>query len=468
MQLVAKTDAEQRRPAPPSVPPPSGSSASQLNLDRLAPTWPALLALAAIAVLSIVAISVGTMLAQRTVDRAATLVDDELRSIELVDDLRHQAHRAARPGLTAQERADIARHIGADTAAYTPLAMDPGEAETFARLQRQLDELESSENASRDSALISATDETIAELIAINEAGAREHQAGIRAAQRKAVIVEALLASTTLGLVAAVAVALARSHARRRRAIERRLADVDDRSRELEAFAARAAHDLRGPLAPIFGYATMLANGQIESGLAAPKIQRAASRMTDIIDDLLALSVIGQTREGSTSVQPVVRELLEEFAKDLTSAHVEVDVPDCRVACAQSVLTQLVQNLISNAIKYRSPKRPLELRIQCSDHALLEAPSEAPQSAREAASGSARDDYVSLTVADNGTGMSPESVSHAFEAFYRAAPQIAPGTGLGLAIVKRAVEALGGQCKLSSKLDEGTQVSLVLPAAARR
>jgi signal transduction histidine kinase len=190
----------------------------------------------------------------------------------------------------------------------------------------------------------------------------------------------------------------------------------------------------------------MLAAGHFGGAEAASRIRKSASRMIGIIDDLLALSVAGRPTPGEAPVAQVVDEVLGELAPDLADAKVEVRVDDVRAACSPGVLAQLLRNLVSNAIKYRSPVRPLALDIAAGQ----------------------RDGAVELAVKDNGVGMSPEAVAHAFEPFFRAAQGRAPGHGLGLAIVERTVSALGGECELESHVDQGTRVALRLPIAGGR
>jgi signal transduction histidine kinase len=73
---------------------------------------------------------------------------------------------------------------------------------------------------------------------------------------------------------------------------------------------------------------------------------------------------------------------------------------------------------------------------------------------------------VEIVVTDNGVGMTREAVAHAFDPFYRASTaRSIPGHGLGLAIVKRTLDAMGGDCQLDSVPNQGTSVTLRLPAA---
>jgi two-component system, OmpR family, phosphate regulon sensor histidine kinase PhoR len=112
------------------------------------------------------------------------------------------------------------------------------------------------------------------------------------------------------------------------------------------------------------------------------------------------------------------------------------------VQCSDTVLGQVLRNLMSNAAKYRAPERKLALRVL----------------ARKAG------DRVEIAVCDNGRGMDAEAASHAFEPYYRASTDV-PVHGLGLSIVRRTIEAIGGTVELASTLGEGTRVTVTVAAA---
>jgi signal transduction histidine kinase len=184
--------------------------------------------------------------------------------------------------------------------------------------------------------------------------------------------------------------------------------------------------------------------------------------MAVLIDDLLALSVTGELPAGRGEVAAVVREVLDDLAPDLRDAEVTVEVAECAAACSPGVLAQLMRNVVGNAIKYRCAGRSLQVTIGAAPCcASPELP--APCAARRLAD-AAR--LIEITVTDNGVGMTREVAAHAFDPFYRAsATRGLPGHGLGLAIVKRTVDALGGDCHLTSAPNEGTRITLHLPAA---
>ena len=237
---------------------------------------------------------------------------------------------------------------------------------------------------------------------------------------------------------------LRRSLREQRRLLALHLAALDDKATELEAFAARVSHDLKGPLGTLRAYSDVLSihdAGDVRD--VGARMRRGVDRLVGIVDDLLALSVEGRPRPGLVDVAPIVREVLDELARDLAGADVAIAVGDVATACSAGVLAQVLRNLVSNAIKFRSPERDLALRI------------EARPSAR---------DHVEIVVADNGAGMDEAAVARAFEPHFRASDS-APGHGLGLSIVERAVQSIGGSVTLRSAPGEGTWVVVSLPAA---
>jgi signal transduction histidine kinase len=140
----------------------------------------------------------------------------------------------------------------------------------------------------------------------------------------------------------------------------------------------------------------------------------------------------------------VVAKTIEEMGADLHEVDLVTKLGAGRVACAESVLGQILRNLIGNAIKFRARSRPLRITIETRDAGPM----------------------VELAVEDNGVGMDPESAKHAFEPFYRGPiDRELPGHGLGLAIVDRTTRSLGGTCELSSVSDHSTRIVVRLPRA---
>jgi len=409
--------------------------------------WPALLALAAVGLLAVGMLATDLVVEHRTATETTNLVDDALRSIALADDLRADAHAlAANPGTTVA--ANIAKRIARDAALYEPLTTYPGEHAEWTHLQGLLERLqhEPMDRAAAADALVGDIEGSIDRIVQLNERQATDSVAVIRAVHRQAFAADAVAGGITLLLAAIVAAVLVRTLRRQRALLQARLATEHERHRELDAFAGRVAHDLRGPLAPIRSYAELLRLGK---GPSPPeigaRIADGTTRMLAIIDGLLALSVSGRPGTGETEVATVVDQALDDVRPFPADTKVDLAIVDCRVSCPPEVFGRIVHNLVSNAIKYRARERPLALAIT---------------TARTG-------DTVQFEVADNGVGMDAAAVVHAFDPFYRVdARGDVPGHGLGLSIVKRTVEALGGACSITSTPGEGTRVTILLPAAA--
>ena len=439
-----------------------GQKPPDRDLGAVAPAWLALVALTAVVGLSLASIGLALGIGHQTAERTAELVDDSLRSVTLADDLRYQAYRLSAAPLDRAQLISIAGQIAADARAYDPIATGTGERSEWSALQRLFDRLQQDRaEPSSIAPLVAEIEQSIARLIEINQRAARDHEAAIAALHRRGLIADAVIGAVTLALAVGVGLVLLRSLRRQRQLIEIHVATVDERNRELEAFAGRVAHDLRGPLAPVVGFTDVLLEPGADIPAVATGIRRAVDRMAGLIDDLLALSVAGRLPAGRGDVAAVVREVLDDLSPDLRNADVKLSIADCATACTPGVLAQLVRNVITNAIKYRGADRRLRVAIDAKPRRATERPAYGTTRIPHDAS------LIEIVVTDNGVGMTGEAIAHAFDPFYRAsATRSIPGHGLGLAIVKRTLEAMGGDCYLASAPNEGTRVTLHLPAAS--
>jgi len=234
--------------------------------------------------------------------------------------------------------------------------------------------------------------------------------------------------------------------------LARRAEDLARSNAELEQFAYVASHDLQEPLRMVASYTQLLArryNGQLDSE-AHEFIEYAvdgASRMQELINDLLTLSRVGtrgaepEPTEAEEALAAALRNL--ELASEESGAEVTHD-PLPPVLADQTQLTQLFQNLIGNAIKFRGADLP---RIHVS----------------------ARRDGgdVRFSVKDNGIGIEPQYADRVFVLFQRLHGRGEyPGTGIGLAICKKIVERHGGRIWVEPEPGEGATFSFTLHAAA--
>jgi signal transduction histidine kinase len=284
-------------------------------------------------------------------------------------------------------------------------------------------------------------------LVAMNRVEARAQAEAIRRIHEQAIWVDLGVGLMTVMLVSLIAFILVRVVQRQRALQARQLALVEERNRELDAFAGRAAHDLRGPLNPIRGYADLLmaapgSEPPEEIREMASRIRIAVDRMARVVDDMLELSRAGRPPPGEASPSDVGAEVIEELQPDLRGAEITTALTDAKVACAPGVLAQILRNLVGNAVKFRSRQRKLAVQLEAR----------------------VTDGVVEIECRDNGVGMDEEAAAHAFEPYFRGrTDREVPGHGLGLAIVERATRALGGSCELFSQPDGGTRILVRLP-----
>ncbi len=227
-----------------------------------------------------------------------------------------------------------------------------------------------------------------------------------------------------------------------RRAHEQALQEQVD---ELEQFAYVTSHDLSEPLRSIAGYADVLrrrygheldADGQHY----LEKIVTSSARMRSLIDDLLAYSRAG--RRELDLVDLPLRDVVDEALAALPVAREAVTVdPLPRGRCDRTLMTELLRNLISNAVKFSAG--PPEVTIAGTEHA----------------------GGVELSVADRGVGIPEEYGERVFDLFQRLhAREQYEGTGVGLAISRRIAERHGGTLTASPRDGGGTVFRLTLPA----
>jgi PAS domain S-box-containing protein len=231
--------------------------------------------------------------------------------------------------------------------------------------------------------------------------------------------------------------------------LARQTTELARSNEELERFAYVASHDLQEPLRMVASYTQLLARryrGKLDAdadefiGYAV----NGANRMQQLIRDLLEYSRVG-TRGGEFA--PVAcDEIVAQILGDLAAAIGETGATIVAgalptVSADRSQLRQLFQNLVENALKYRSDAPPV-VHIDAS---------------REG------DDWH-FTVRDNGIGIGPEYAERIFVIFQRLHTQAEyPGTGIGLAVCKRIVERHGGRIWVESQPGEGATFHFTLP-----
>jgi PAS domain S-box-containing protein len=231
--------------------------------------------------------------------------------------------------------------------------------------------------------------------------------------------------------------------------LRRAYRDLERSNRELDRFATVASHDLQEPLRKIHAFATMLKTRYSDTidkdGQACLEfLMDAASRMQDLIDSLLEYSQleVRPLRSAKLSLSETMNDVRGRLAQAISQTGAEITLEgEDRIHADAFLLGQILQNLISNAIKYRSDAAPRIVVSLSSD-----------------------EDGFSLRVADNGMGFDPKFTAQVFEPFRRLHPRDAfGGAGIGLAIVRQAVERQNGRISVQTRPNQGTAFSIFLP-----
>ena len=245
--------------------------------------------------------------------------------------------------------------------------------------------------------------------------------------------------------------------------------DIDDRKRaEVELLAAvqrekelsemkskfvsTASHEFRTPLATMLSSAELLEHyseslSPAEKANLLQTIQGGAKRMSEMIDDVLALgraeSGVLKLNLGPTNLHELCARVVSEFRIAQGKQHV-ITLDDrfdrLEAAMDERLLRHILNNLLSNAVKYSPPGSEVTLSL------------------------ARREEQAVIEIQDRGIGIPLEDQPRMFESFHRASNvENRPGTGLGLAIVKKSVELHGGEISLSSAVGSGTRFTVMLP-----
>lgn len=233
--------------------------------------------------------------------------------------------------------------------------------------------------------------------------------------------------------------------------IEERTTQVESANKELEAFNYTVSHDLRGPLRIINSYAQILSKSHGDSLPAdgrqlLDKIQINIRRMGGLIDDLLAFSRVDaeQFVRREVDLDALANQVFKELEAGLNGQQVVFSAQTgARVLADESLLTQALQNLLSNALKY-SRKRPVS-QIEL---------------------GTVQNDGKPIYyVRDNGVGFDMRFANKLFGIFQRLHHSSEfEGTGVGLAIVERIIARHGGKIWAEADVDKGATFYFTLGA----
>ena len=216
-------------------------------------------------------------------------------------------------------------------------------------------------------------------------------------------------------------------------------------------FTANISHELKTPLQSIIGSSELIENGivkQEDLSRFVGHIRKEASRLVDLIEDIIRLSQLDSKPEmekEEVSLYELSEEVLEVLTDAANMKQISMNLSGEKgIICGvRRLLYEIIYNLCDNAIKYNEAGGHVDVSILQND------------------------DEIILTVRDNGIGIAPEHQEKVFERFYRvdkSHSKQSGGTGLGLSIVKHAVQYHQGKIRVESELGKGTTIEVILKA----
>ncbi|MDB5274021.1 MAG: two-component sensor histidine kinase [Chitinophagaceae bacterium] len=234
-------------------------------------------------------------------------------------------------------------------------------------------------------------------------------------------------------------------------------------NKELVAFTYVSSHDLQEPLRKIQTFVTHILHTELEQLSESGKfnltrIEAAATRMRQLITDLLLFSNINSTERKfePTHLMDILEEVKEELKDTIEENKVTIEIKDLGYASIIAFqFHQLFYNLISNAIKFAQPHLSSHIVVTSKmirgDRSLNEYLSE-------------KKEYCHITIRDNGIGFEPQFHERIFEVFQKLhSKETYPGTGIGLAIVKKIVDNHNGIVTATSSLGKGATFDIYIP-----
>lgn len=229
--------------------------------------------------------------------------------------------------------------------------------------------------------------------------------------------------------------------------------DVTDKvfaERNRREFTANVSHELKTPLQSIMGSAELIENGLVkpeDMKEFSDRIYKEAARLLTLIEDIIRLSQLDENVELAWENLDIAKmasdtaALLRDTAEK-KNVIINLDCEPTEIYGVRQLYSEIIYNLCENAIKYNKDGGSVTVSVH------------------------PKNGGIELTVSDTGIGIPPEHRSRVFERFYRvdkSHSKATGGTGLGLSIVKHAVQYLGGQIDLTSRVGEGTKITVFFP-----
>ena len=239
--------------------------------------------------------------------------------------------------------------------------------------------------------------------------------------------------------------------------------ELEKMNKELQSFAYISSHDLQEPLRKIQTFASRIAETEKLnlSDLGKDyfkRMQDAGLRMQTLINDLLAYSRTNSEdrKFENIDLNIIVEAVRSDFKEELEQKNATMETTGlCKVGIIPFQFRQLLQNLVSNSLKFSDPAHALKINIKAETGKGEEFPGKRLSAAAE---------YCHISISDNGIGFEQEFSDKIFELFQRLHGRHKyEGTGIGLAIVKKIVENHSGIITATGELNKGATFDIFLP-----
>ena len=245
---------------------------------------------------------------------------------------------------------------------------------------------------------------------------------------------------------------------------EKRAAELISANKELVAFTYISSHDLQEPLRKIQTFAKIILDKESQNLSDTGKdyfkrMRSAAARMQQLIEDLLAYSRINATERKfeRTDLNIIIEEVTKDLADSISEKHATIEATGlCFANIIPFQFRQIMQNFISNALKFSDPDVPPHMTITGEIVKGNTVKNEHISPDKK---------YCHISFKDNGIGFKPEYSERIFEVFQKLhSKDDYAGTGIGLAIVKKIVENHNGIITATSELKKGATFDIYIPA----
>jgi signal transduction histidine kinase len=229
------------------------------------------------------------------------------------------------------------------------------------------------------------------------------------------------------------------------------------------------AHDLKNPISVVLMYAEHIETGEFtgnDAALAIRQIRQTSDKMLELVKNLLDINRLEaggvQMNMVAIDIVPVLESIKQQYlsqaaAKDI-ALHFSNEAKSSTVHADEQALIQVLDNLVSNAVKYSPHGKRVFVRVVATDEKRVK---------NDQAASTQATNFIRIEIQDEGPGISADDMQKLFGKFARLSAQPTGGehsTGLGLSIVKKLVEAMGGRVWCESELGKGATFVVELPA----